>query len=111
MFATAKYTAIKDQVGFTFSFPFRLTDTIAVYKDGFRLAESTYSVADGLVVLQFPCDGGEEVIIKRITPFDKREVDFTDASVLRESDLDASATQLFQRIQELEDRVKELEGV
>lgn len=111
MFATAKYIATKDQVSFTFAFTFRPQDKVLVFKDGFALAESTYNVLNGMVDLQFPCSGGEEVIIKRVTAFDEREVDFTDASVLRESDLDAACIQLFQRIQELEDRVKELEGV
>jgi hypothetical protein len=111
MLATAKYVAIQYQTDFTFSFPYRSQDKILVYINGTKQNEADYTVSNGLVTLGFECQGGEEVVIKRYTEIDVRQVDFTDVSILREVDLDDALIQVFQKVQELQDRVDELEGV
>lgn len=110
MLATAKYVALKYQTDFTFSFTYRDQDKILVYINGTKQDESTYTVDNGLVSLAFECQGGEQVIIKRHTSIDIRQVDFTDVSILREVDLDDALIQVFQKVQELQDRLDELEG-
>lgn len=111
MLATATYTALKDQRQFTFNFSYRGIDKIRVFVDGFERASSTFTVGNGILTMQFPMAGGEEVIIKRETNIETRQVDFTDVSILREQDLDAALIQVFQKLQELQDRLDELEGV
>lgn len=111
MLATAKYTALKDQTQFTFDFSYRGVDKIRVFVDGFERAQSTFTIGNGILTMQFPMAGGEKVVIKRETDIDVRQVDFTDAAILRESDLDNALIQVFQKLQELQDRVDELEGV
>lgn len=111
MFATQKYSATKDQTDFSFSFPYLDAGTVKVFKNGVIVDSMAYTLHNGVVSFFDPMLGGEQITIKRVTSITSRSVDFTDVSILRETDLDTAFIQLFYKIQEQQDEIEELRGV
>lgn len=109
MYATAYYEATEGQTQFTVSFSYRDIDTIRVFVDGTELDSSEFTEENGIITTS-EMSGGEQITIKRETDITTRQVDFADAAILSEDDLDGALIQVFQKLQELQDKVDELEG-
>jgi hypothetical protein len=106
MLTVNNYTAVKDQVEFTFSFNLSPISSLVVTVDGETKTEDVdYTVSGGIVRFNVPMQGGEQVTLSRDTDVSSRAVDFSNGSYLTEEDLDAALTQVFMAIQELKDRL------
>jgi hypothetical protein len=96
------------QSNFTFSFPYLAASHIHVFIDG---AETTaFSFNSTFVIhLTTPLSGSHTVRIQRVTPIAGPLVDFSNGSVLGESDLDSQGLQLLFAVQEsIDDQVNSI---
>lgn len=86
-----------------FDLDFQYSDalTVSVEVDGSSVGFSWLN--DATVILDQATAGGETVIIKRTTDLNERSVDFANAAELNEEDLDKSAQQVFDAMQEIAD--------
>ena len=110
-FAYVSYVAIKDQTQFTFSFPIQDASELKVSVNGWpKVDGSDINFANGVITFTNQMLGGETVVIKRTTDISQRKVDFSDTALLTEAELDASVTQLFHAVQELNDRLTRIGG-
>jgi hypothetical protein len=87
---------------FVFTSPYLSRDHMHVYIDAVETVDFTFSSAF-IIVLDTPLVADATVRIRRLTPIAEPAVDFTNGSVLGESDLDASALQTLYVVQEAAD--------
>jgi hypothetical protein len=87
------------QSNFTFSFPYLSQSHIHVYIDGVETTDFSFNSAF-VVHLTTPLAGAATVRIQRLTPVEEALVDFSNGSVLGESDLDSQGLQLLFAVQE-----------
>lgn len=87
------------QSNFTFSFPYLSQSHIHVYKDGVETTAFTFN-STFVIHLTTALAGATTVRIQRLTPITEPLVDFSNGSVLGESDLDSQALQLLYATQE-----------
>ena len=90
---------------FVFTSPYLSQDHIHVYIAGVEELDFTFSGAF-TIILDTPLVAAATVRVRRFTPIDEPVVDFTNGSVLGETDLDASALQLLYATQEGADQVE-----
>jgi len=96
------------QSNFTFSFPYLSTSHIHVYIDGVETFAFSFNSAF-VIHLTTPLAGAATVRIQRLTPVTEALVDFSNGSVLGESDLDAAVLQLLFAVQEsIDDQVNSI---
>ena len=100
------YTASAAQTDFAITFAYLLTAHLGVAKNGVELGASDFSIVTSPSVLARLTSGaaaGDIIKVFRITPATTMLVDFQDASVLTEQDLDDSNRQLLYLTQEAYD--------
>ena len=99
--AQVTYTGDGSTTQYSITFPFIDSTHIKAFIDGTQTTAFTIS-SSTLTFTSAPANASV-VRIERQTPNDTRLVDFTDGSVLTESDLDKSADQNFYIAQEITD--------
>lgn len=87
------------QSNFTFNFPYLSQSHIHVYIAGVETTAFTFN-STFVVHLTTPLVSAATVRIQRLTPIDEALVDFSNGSVLGESDLDSQGLQLLYAVQE-----------
>ncbi len=104
MYSIVDLVGSQGQSNFTFAFPYLSRDHIHMYIDGIEVAVDDFSFLSSFIVtLDTPLVADATVRVRRLTPIDEPAVDFTNGSVLAESDLDASALQTLYVVQEAAD--------
>ena len=99
--AQVTYTGNGSTTQYSITFPFIDSTHVKAFLDGTQTTAFTIS-SSTLTFTSAPANG-VTIRIERQTPTDSRIVDFTDGSVLTESDLDKSADQNFYIAQEISD--------
>ncbi len=99
--ARVSYTGNNSTVDYALPFSYIATSHIYAWLD--NVATTAFSVSGSTLTFDTAPGTGVAILIKRVTPTDARLVDFTDGSVLTESDLDQSADQNFYIAQESSD--------
>lgn len=101
-----QYTATATTPQFAVTFPVLSTSEIVVFRNGVQVpsAELTVTTAHIRFVGYFPFFG-DIIKIVRVTDLATRAVDFQAGSMIREIDLDTSAQQVFNAVQEIKDNV------
>lgn len=102
MYSIVDLSGSNGQSNFTFSFSYLSQDHIHVYVDGVETTDFSFSSAF-VVTLDTPLSGSHTVRVQRITPIDEPVVNFSNGSVLGETDLDYSGLQLLYSQQEIDD--------
>jgi hypothetical protein len=102
MYSIVDLVGTAGQSNFTFGFPYLSQDHIHMYIDGIETTDFTF-LSEFIVTLDTPLVADATVRVRRLTPIAEPAVDFTNGSVLGESDLDASALQLLYVVQETVD--------
>jgi len=100
-----EYEVQNGVVQFAIPFPYLDKSHLFTYVNGTDEAHQAIFkfVTDSTIELTAPLDDGQIVTIKRITPRANRLVDYNDASILTETDLDLDSNQLLYIVQELLD--------
>jgi hypothetical protein len=100
------YSGNGSQSQFLVPFPFLKREHIVARVNG--VLASFNWINDGLIEFtSVPGTGTNNIRIRRYTPSDVREIDFTNGSSLDEFDLDTSALQAFYLVQEAQDLAEE----
>ena len=99
--ARVSYTGNGSTVGYALPFSYIVTSHIKAYLA--NTETSAFTVSGSTLTFTTAPANAVAILIKRVTPTDARLVDFTDGSVLTESDLDQSADQNFYIAQESSD--------
>ena len=99
--AQVSYTGDGNTTQYSITFPFIDSTHVKAFIDG---VESTaFTISSSTLTFTSPPANSAVIKIERQTPTNARIVDFTDGSVLTESDLDKSADQNFYIAQEITD--------
>lgn len=99
LYATISFTGDGTTTDFTVSFPYISTSYVKVYLDDVLSTAYTWFNSTTIRMTAAPASG-VVVKIRRITPRNVRLVDFVDAGILTEADLDAAMNQLYYVLQE-----------
>ena len=99
--ARVTYTGNGNTTGYALPFSYIATSHIYAWLD--NVVTTAFTVSGATLTFTSAPANGVVILIKRVTPTDARLVDFTDGSVLTESDLDQSADQNFYIAQETSD--------
>ena len=99
--AQVSYTGNGSTTQYSITFPYIDVTHVKAYLNG--TLTSAYTISSSTLTFTTAPANGVVIRIERETPNDTRLVDFTDGSVLTESDLDASADQNFYIAQEITD--------
>ena len=102
--ARVSYTGNNSTVDYSIPFSYIVSSHIYAWLD--NSATTAFSVSGSTLTFDTAPGTGVAILIKRVTPTDARLVDFTDGSVLTESDLDQSADQNFYIAQESSDEAQ-----
>ncbi len=102
--ARVSYTGNNSTVDYSIPFSYIVTSHIYAWLD--NSATTAFSVSGSTLTFDTAPGTDVAILIKRVTPTDARLVDFTDGSVLTESDLDQSADQNFYIAQESSDEAQ-----
>tara|TARA_R110002153_G_scaffold3400_4_gene16569 strand:+ start:2951 stop:4087 length:1137 start_codon:yes stop_codon:yes gene_type:complete len=102
-----QYTADATTKTFAISFPYLATTEIFVFKNGVQevLPSNAFTATAGSVTLTAYPLYGDIVKVVRVTDLTTRAVDFQAGAMIREEDLDSSAQQVFNAIQDVKDQV------
>ncbi len=87
---------------FALDFNYKNQEDVIVTLNGIETADFTWS-SPSTISLNTPTVSGDDVALFRRTDLDNRAVDFENAAELTEADLDASAQQVFDAMQEVKD--------
>jgi hypothetical protein len=99
--AQVSYTGNGSTTQYSITFPYIDVTHVKAYLNG--TLTSAYTISSSTLTFTTAPANGVVIRIERQTPSDNRLVDFTDGSVLTESDLDRSADQNFYIAQEITD--------
>lgn len=116
MYSINEYVSdgVTDIYSFSFegAYPGYLSDShVHVYYDGIKIDRGDWSFETDTSVALNPIPvNGVEITITRESSISTRLVDYEGGTILSERNLDLSNTQLLYLIQELHDKVTELEG-
>lgn len=102
MYSIVDLNGSQGQTNFGFSFDYLSEAHIHVYIDGEETEDFSFLTASS-IALDEALTEAATVRIQRITPIDEAQVDFSNGSVLGESDLDTSVLQILFAQQELTD--------
>jgi hypothetical protein len=102
MYSIVDLAGTEGQSNFNFSFQYLSEAHIHVYIDSVETEDFTFSAAF-TITLDTALTAAATVRIRRITPIDEQMVDFSNGSVLGETDLDTSVLQVLYAQQELDD--------
>ena len=105
-YSYVQYTANATTQSFAITFPVDTPSEIVVFKNGVQVpsAELTVSTVNITFVGYYP-SFGDIIKIVRVTDLSSRTVDFQSGAMIKEEDLDASAQQVFNAVQEIKDQV------
>jgi hypothetical protein len=107
MYSIVDLAGSQGQSNFAFNFPYLSEAHIHVYIDGLETEDFTFSTTS-TITLDVALSAGATVRIRRITPIDEQLVNFSNGSVLGETDLDSSVLQVLYAQQELDDENSDL---
>ena len=99
--ARVDYTGNGSTVDYALPFSYIATTDIFAWLN--NVVSTAFTVSGSTLTFTSAPANAVAIVIKRVTPTDSRLVDFTDGSVLTESDLDQSADQNFYIAQESSD--------
>ena len=99
--AKVSYTGDGSTTQYSITFPFIDSTHIKAFIDGSQT--TAFTISSSTLTFSSAPANASEITIERQTPNNARIVDFTDGSVLTESDLDKSADQNFYIAQEISD--------
>ena len=99
--ARVSYTGNGSTADYALPFTYIASSHIYAWLD--NVATTAFTISGSTLTFTTAPSNGVAILIKRVTPTDARLVDFTDGSVLTESDLDQSADQNFYIAQESSD--------
>ena len=99
--AQVSYTGDGSTTQYSITFPFLDSTHVKAFIGG--VATTAFTISSSTLTFTSAPANSAVITIKRVTPSDARLVDFTDGSVLTESDLDRSADQNFYIAQEISD--------
>jgi hypothetical protein len=96
------YTGNGSTTNYTIPFPYLYTTHVKVYVQGIEKTRNVHYTFLNVSTIQFSNapPNGEIITIKRESGRDARLVDFQDAAILKESELDLNSDQLFYLMQE-----------
>jgi hypothetical protein len=101
------YTGDGSTVSWNVTFPFRSNSDVKVSVDG---VDASFTWAAPSTIQISPAVGtGKSIRVYRQTAMTNRAVDFTDGSVLTENDLDTDSFQAFNRLQEIDVQLSDLD--
>lgn len=100
-YAQVTYTGNGSTTDYSITFDFIDSSHVKAFLDGTET--SAFTISSSTLSFTTAPSSGATIRIERQTPIDERLVDFTDGSVLTESDLDKSANQNFYVAQEVKD--------
>ena len=99
--AQVSYTGDGSTTQYSITFPFLDSTHVKAFVDG--VSNTNFTISSSTLTFNSAPANSAIIRIERQTPTDARLVDFTDGSVLTESDLDKSADQNFYIAQEISD--------
>ena len=99
--AQVSYTGDGSTTQYSITFPFLDSTHVKAFVDG--VSNTNFTISSSTLTFNSAPANSAIIRIERQTPTDTRIVDFTDGSVLTESDLDKSADQNFYIAQEISD--------
>lgn len=101
-----QYTADGDTFAYAVGVPYIAKDHIHAYLDDVETSDFTW-LTDATIQFTTPPTAGTVIEIRRITPKDRKQVEFRNISMLKESTLNLSANNLFYIFQELQDQLND----